>query len=151
MAQQAPARDRATEETTQRRRRMDGTLDQSMDMKLAVPPEIQAQYGQSHRLRWFNDVGARLYNATNRDDWDKAPGVDPRPVGVDDHGKPIMAHLLMKPLGFDAEDQSRKDVRRRELEMQALQGAPVDPEGRDRKDADMRFAVSGNRIGSFTP
>lgn len=150
MAQQPTARDRAAEETVTRRRRMDGTLDQSMDMKLAVPPKTQAEYGQSHRLRWFNDVGPRLYNATERDDWDKAPGVEPRPVGTDEHGKPIFAHLLMKPREFDAEDQARKDVHRRQLEQQALQGAPVDPEGRDQKDAHTRFAVSGNRIGSTT-
>lgn len=150
MAQGTQARDRAGEETTQRRRRMDGTLDQSMDMKLAVPPKIEAEYGQSHRLRWFNDVGPRIYNATERDDWDKVPGIEPRPVGTDEHGKPIMAHLLMKPREYDADDQARKDVRRREVESQALQGAPVDPEGRDVAGADMRFAVSGNRIGSAT-
>ncbi|NYD88754.1 hypothetical protein [Sphingomonas melonis] len=149
----APApRDRATEETTQRRRRMDGTLDQSLDMKLAVPPAIEAQHGQSHRLRWFNDVGPRIYNATERDDWDRVPDVDPRPVGTDEHGKPIMAHLLMKPLAFDAEDQARKDVRRREVEQQALSGAPTDPEGRDARDADKRFAVDGNRVShSYSP
>lgn len=143
--------DRATEEKTQRRRRMDGTLDQSMDMKLAVPPAIQAEFGETHRLRWFNDVGPRIYNATERDDWDKVPGVDPRPVGTDEHGKPISAILLMKPREFDAEDQARKEVQRRERETAALKGAPVDPEGRDQAEASNRFAVSGNRIGSFTP
>lgn len=151
MAQQPPRTDRAAEETTQRRRRMDGTLDQSMDMKLAVPPKITAEYGLSHRLRWFNDVGPRIYNATERDDWDKVPGVEPRPVGTDEHGKPILAHLLMKPREFDADDQARKEVQRRELETAALKGAPVDPQGRDQAEAEKRFAVSGNRIGSFTP
>lgn len=140
--------DRAIEEKTQRRRRMDGTLDQSMDMKLAVPPKIEAEYGTTHRLRWFNDVGPRLYNATERDDWDKVPGVEPRPVGTDEHGKPISAHLLMKPREFDAEDQARKDVQRREVEKAALQGAPTDPEGRDRKEAANLFATEGNRISS---
>lgn len=148
----AGARDRATEETTQRRRRMDGTLDQSMDMKLAIPPKIEAEFAGTHRLRWFNDVGPRLYNATERDDWDKVSGVDPRPVGTDEHGKPIMAHLLMKLRDFDNEDQQRKDVRRREVEQQALSGAPTDPEGRDAQDADKRFAVSGNRVShSYSP
>ena len=146
MATQPTARDRATEETTQRRRRMSGTLDQSMDMKLAVPPKITDEYGKSHRLRWFNDVGPRLYNATERDDWDKVSGVDPRPVGTDEHGKPISAILLMKPREFDAEDQARKEVSRRELEKQALQGAPIDPQGRDYAEAGNRFAVAGNRI-----
>jgi hypothetical protein len=151
MMAQAP-RDRATEETTQRRRRMDGTLDQSLDMKLAVPPKIQAEFGASHRLRWFNDVGPRIYNATERDDWDKVPGVDPRPVGTDEHGKPISAILLMKPRDFDVEDQARKEVQRRALEQQALQGAPVDPSGRDQAEAENRFAVSGNRIShSYSP
>lgn len=149
----APApRDRASEETTQRRRRMDGTLDQSMDMKLAIPPAIEAQHGQSHRLRWFNDVGPRIYNATERDDWDRVSGVDPRPVGTDEHGKPIMAHLLMKPKAFDVEDQARKDVRRREVEQQALSGAPTDPEGRDQQEVDKRFAVAGNRVShTYSP
>lgn len=151
MAQQPQRTDRAAEEQTQRRRRMDGTLDQSMDMKLAVPPKIQAEHGASHRLRWFNDVGPRIYNATERDDWDKVPNVEPRPVGTDEHGKPILAHLLMKPRPFDAEDQARKEVQRRELETAALKGAPVDLEGRDQAEADKRFAMSGNRIGSFTP
>jgi hypothetical protein len=151
MANQPP-RDRATEETTQRRRRMDGTLDQSMDMKLAVPPKITAQYGQSHRLRWFNDVGPRIYNATERDDWDKVPDVDPRPVGTDEHGKPITAVLLMKPREFDAEDQARKETQRRELERQALEGAPVDPQGRDQAEVGNRFATPGNRIShSYSP
>ncbi len=147
MMAQAP-RDRATEEKTQRRRRMDGTLDQSMDMKLAVPPQIEAEYGTSHRLRWFNDVGPRLYNATERDDWDKVSGVEPRPVGTDEHGKPIYAHLLMKPREFDAEDQARKDVMRREVENAALNGAPTDPQGRDRAEASKLFATDGNRISS---
>jgi hypothetical protein len=144
--------DRATEETTQRRRRMEGTLDQSMDMKLAIPPAITAAHGETHRLRWFNDVGPRLFNATERDDWDKVPGVDTRPVGTDEHGKPIIAHLLMKPRQFDAEDQARKDVQRRELERGALQGAPVDPGGSDQVEPDKRFAVEGNRIShSYSP
>lgn len=143
--------DRATEEKTQRRRRMDGTLDQSMDMKLAIPPAATDAHSKTHRMRWFNDVGPRLYNATERDDWDKVPGVDPRPVGTDEHGKPIMAHLLMKPHEFDAEDAARKEVRRREFENAAVRGAPVDPDGRDQAEADKRFAVSGNRIASFTP
>lgn len=149
----APApRDRATEETTQRRRRMDGTLDQSLDMKLAVPHKIEAEHGVSHRLRWFNDVGPRIYNATERDDWDRVPGVDPRPVGTDEHGKPISAILLMKLRQFDAEDQARKETQRRALEQQALQGAPVDPNGRDQAEAANRFAVSGNRIShSYSP
>lgn len=152
MAQQNQARDRAADETTRRRRRMDGTLDQSMDMKLAIPPAIEAAHGGSHRLRWFNDVGPRIYNATERDDWDKVPGVDPRPVGTDEHGKPILAYLLMKPKSFDEEDQARKDVRRREVEQQALSGAPVDPEGRDQREAGNRFAVAGNKVShSYTP
>lgn len=146
---QAP-RDRVTEEAAQRRRRMDGTLDQSMDMKLAVPPAIEAQHGQSHRLRWFNDVGPRIYNATERDDWDKVPGVEPRPVGTNEHGKPIQAFLLMKPRRFDEEDQGRKEGQRRELEQAALQGASTDPEGRDATDADKRFADAGNRLTAST-
>lgn len=142
--------DRAEGERVERRRRFDGTLDQSMDLKLAIPPEIEAEHGSSHRLRWFNDVGPRLFNATERDDWDKVPGVDPRPVGTNEHGKPIMAHLLMKPRPFDEDDQVRKDVQRRELEQAALNGAPTDREGRDATDPDKRFADAGNRIAAST-
>jgi hypothetical protein len=149
-ARRAEGAERANEERVERRRRFDGTLDQSMDMKLAIPVQIEAEHGQSHRLRWFNDIGPRLYNATERDDWDKVPGVDPRPVGTNEHGKPIMAHLLMKPRQFDHDDQARKDVQRRELEKAALQGASTDPEGRDATDADKRFADAGNRLTAST-
>jgi hypothetical protein len=142
--------DRATEEQTQRRRRRDGTLDQSMDLKLSIPPAIEATHGSTHRLRWFNDVGPRLFNATERDDWDKVPGVDPRPVGTNEHGKPIEAHLLMKPRIHDAEDQAEKEDRRRGLEKAALQGAPTDPDGRDATDPEKRFAVDGNRLTAST-
>jgi hypothetical protein len=40
-----------------------------------------------------------------QDDYNKVEGVDPVPVGTGIDGKPILAHLLAKPIEFMREDQ----------------------------------------------
>lgn len=137
--------DRAAQETVTRRRRDDGAGDAYLDLKLSVPDAIRAKY-PDRIFRWANDVGARLHNLTVRDDWDKVDGIDPRPVGSDKDGHPILAHLLSKPRAFQAEDEAKKEARRREIEKAQVNGFH-----RAREDdvaEEHRYVPKGNRIGA---
>ena len=111
------------EETTQRRRRRDDNSAFQAPLKLAIPDEIAAKLAEQGRSpRWVNDVGNRMHRLTKLDDYDKVPGVAPIPVGTGEDGKPIMAHLLSKPIEFIAEDRAKADKRRRTVEAGMMKG-----------------------------
>lgn len=106
---------RAQQEQAQRRRRGDSEL--SKEQRLPIPPEIKAQLDAKGLVpRWVNDQGNRMHRFTVQDDYDKVEGVEPVPVGTDEAGKPIMAHLLAKRADFIAEDQAKAEAKRREQE-----------------------------------
>lgn len=108
-------------EAQARRRRDDTNFHQSQ--KLAIPEEIQAKLEAEGRTpRWANDEGNRIHRLTVLDDYDKVEGVEPVPVGTDESGKPILAHLLSKPNEFIAEDRAKQDERRKDVERAMVKG-----------------------------
>jgi hypothetical protein len=103
---------RAAQETQRRRRRSDEGL--SAAKRLPIPPEIEAKLkAENLHPRWVNDEGNRMYQLTELDDYNKVEGVDPVPVGTGVDGKPILAHLLAKPIEFMREDQDRAEAKRK--------------------------------------
>lgn len=142
------------EETAQRRRRRDDTNFQQSN-KLAIPEEVAERLkAEGRQPRWVNDEGNRLHNLTVRDDYDKVDGVDPVPVGTREDGKPLLAHLLSKPIEFIREDQAKAEERRKTIEKGMVQGKqPVKTEEGEMlvpvqgaKGAET-YAVKGNTIG----
>lgn len=113
--------DRATEVSAERRRRQDGEM--GMRLNLVIPEEIRARLAAQGRTpRWVNDTGSRIADLTIRDDYDPVEGVDPVKVGTGDDGKPVYAKLFSKRNDFLAEDQSKADARRREVEAGMVKG-----------------------------
>jgi hypothetical protein len=101
---------RAAQETQRRRRRGDEAL--AATKRLPIPPEVQARLdAQGLSPRWVNDQNNRMHRFTVQDDYDPVEGVEPVPVGTDEAGKPILAHLLAKPKDFIREDQEKADAR----------------------------------------
>lgn len=144
MAEVRTREDRNTQERTERRRRVDTTIDGSGRLKLAVPPEVEAALkAQGRQARWINDEGNRIHNLTKLDDYDRVDGVDPVVVGTTKEGHPIKAFLHSKPIEFIREDQEKLDAKRRETEAALLRGKnPQDPITGD----DSFYADSANVI-----
>lgn len=136
--------ERKDEVAQQRRRRSDTTIDGGQRLKLAIPPEIEAELKKQGRTpRWVNDEGNRLHQLTQLDDYDKVSGVEPRVVGTTKDGKPILAHLCSKPTAFIEEDKAKMDEPRRETERALLRGKnPDDPSAGD----DSFYADAANKI-----
>ena len=137
--------DRITEETTQRRRRSDLTIDGSQRLKLVIPPEVQARLKAEGRTPyWANDVGNRIEQLTVRDDYDKVEGVEPVTTVLDRKtGETCRTHLLSKPTAFIEEDRAKAEKPRRETEEQLLRGKnPGDPIAHN----EAFYAVEGNSI-----
>lgn len=107
----------------QRRRRDDTNL--GSPLKMVIPEDVRARLKAEGRTpRWVNDERNRIYNLTVKDDYDKVEGVEPIPTGdVDPQtGEPVMAHLLSKRDDFIAEDEAKKEQRRKEVERAMVQG-----------------------------
>lgn len=105
-----------SEETAQRRRRR-GDAGLAKDLRLPIPPEVQAELDRRDLVpRWVNDEGGRMHRFTVQDDYDPVEGVEPVPIGTDKAGKPILAHLLAKPREFIEEDKANAAKRIRETE-----------------------------------
>jgi hypothetical protein len=145
--------ERTQEERQQRRRRHDGTLDATLSKRLAIPEEIEARLkAEGMTPRWVNDEGNRLYNLTERDDYERVDGVDPVPAGTTKEGKPIMAHLLAKRTDFITEDREVADKRRREMEAGMMKGrVPTEAGGESAPVQGQRgasvYADKANAIG----
>lgn len=120
---------RSQEVKAQRRRRDDANFQASQ--RMAIPEDVKAKAeAEGKTLRWVNDDGNRMHQLTVLDDYDKVEGVDPVPVGTDKSGKPIMAHLCAKPTEFIAEDQAKRDERRKGIERSMVKGhVPTGPGG----------------------
>lgn len=121
--------DRITEETAQRRRRDDTTLDGAQRLKLAIPEDVTKRLQDEGRVpRWVNDEGNRMHNLTKLDDYDRVDGVPARVVGTTKEGKPIKAYLCSKPKAFIEEDRAKADAPRVEFEKALVRGKnPNDP------------------------
>lgn len=106
--------DRAEEVATQRRRRDGEGL--TIRLKLHVPEHIRDKLAAEGRTpRWVNDRNNRIADLTTRDDYDIVEGVERVKVDSID-GQPVFAVLLAKRNDFIAEDRSKADQRRREVE-----------------------------------
>lgn len=112
---------RADTERAERRRRGGGTVEESA---LAIPDETKRELAEKGlETRWINDLGNRMYQKTQLDDWNKVEGIEPVPVGTDSRtGKPVMAHLCAKPKAFLEEDNARRMKQWDERERQSLAG-----------------------------
>ncbi len=137
--------ERKTEEATQRRRRADGTIDSNLSKKLFIPEQVEARLrAEGLSTRWVNDEGNRIFNLTERDDYDKVSDVAPVPVGTSKEGKPIMAHLLAKRTEFIADDRDTAEQRRRDAEQRAMAGPP---DGNPNPGPGQVYADKANVIG----
>lgn len=120
---EASRRQARDEELRLRRTQRDpGTLDRGARLKLAVPEHIRVENADQH-LHWMNDEGNRLNDMMTQDFYSKVEGVDPVPVGTAADGKPIMAHLMRKPLEYYREDQKAKTAEINAKEADILQKA----------------------------
>ncbi len=145
MTEQRQRTERKTEEATQRRRRVDGTIDGNLSKRLHIPENVEARLqAEGLSSRWVNDEGNRIFNLTERDDYDKVEGVAPVPVGTSKDGKPIMAHLLAKRTDFIAQDRDKAEQRRREAEKRAMAGPP---DGNPNPVQGQVYADKANSIG----
>lgn len=130
MTEQRQRTERKTEEAAQRRRRADGTIDGNLSKRLHIPENVEARLkADGLTPRWVNDEGNRIFNLTERDDYDAVAGVEPVPVGTSKDGKPIMAHLLAKRNDFILEDRAKAEQRRRETEQGMVGGRIPTPDG----------------------
>lgn len=137
MADDRTREDRTATVARERRRRDDTSAIKAS--RMPIPPEVEARLKAEGRTpRWVNDTGNRMHRMTVMDDYDKVEGVDPVPVGLDETGKPIMAHLLSKPDQFIAEDRAKADQRRREAEQGMMKGKV--PTGPGQESAPVRGA-----------
>jgi sarcosine oxidase gamma subunit len=117
-----PERQGRKAEVAQRRRRRDNTAF-GASLKLAIPEEVAKKMAEQGRsVRWVNDEGNRMHRLTKLDDWDKVSGVPPVPVGTNEGGKPILAHLCSKPTEFINEDRKAAEDRRRTVEAGMVKG-----------------------------
>lgn len=117
-----PQRQGRKAEVAKSRRRRDNTAF-GAPLKLGVPPEIAEKMAKEGRsVRWVNDQGNRMYRLTKLDDYDKVPGVDPVPVGTNEDGTPLLAHLLSKPTEFVEEDRKVAEKRRKTVEAGMVKG-----------------------------
>lgn len=106
---------RAQAEAQRRRRRGDEAL--AAAKRLPIPPEVKARLEAEGLVpRWVNDQGNRMHRFAVQDDYDPVEGVEPVPVGTDEAGRPILAHLLAKRRDFIEEDREKADKRRRDME-----------------------------------
>lgn len=137
---------RAAEETQERRRRNDGTLDRMSELTLAVPQAVR-EANPDKNFRWINDTGNRIHSKTVLDDWDVVEGVDPKTVGTDREGKPLKAFLCAKRKDFYAEDEAKKMAALREQERGMIQGERDGTTKQELPDA-VAYTPSGNTIGA---
>jgi hypothetical protein len=133
-----PGRPKREEVMATERRRRKGTATH----KLAIPEAIQKRHPDME-FRWVRDLGARMQQVTQSDDWDKVPNVDPIHGGTGEAGTGYKMHLLMKPKAFlEADRQEKLDVlKERERQATAL------PNAKNATEAGHEmYSVPGNKI-----
>lgn len=133
-----PGRPKRDEVMATERRRRKGAATH----KLAIPEAIQKKH-PGMEFRWGRDLGARMQQLTQSDDWDKVPDVEPIHGGTGDAGQGFKMHLLMKPREFmEADRQEKLDVLR-EREVQALSR----PDAKTATEAGLdSYTVPGSKI-----
>ena len=133
-----PGRPKREEVTATERRRRKGAATH----KLAIPEAIQKKHPEME-FRWGRDLGARMQQLTQSDDWDKVPGVDPIHGGTGEAGQGFKMHLLMKPREFMEADRQEKLAALKAMEVQALSR----PDAKTATEAGMdSYTVPGSKI-----
>lgn len=146
---------RKEEVTQERRRRSAGTLDRIQQMKLTVPDEVRTRHPDDE-FRWVNDVGNRITDLTQQDDWSKVEGQEKVYVGSDKTGQPIYAHLCRKPRAYLAEDRKAMVDQTVEQERGLLRGQVTAAPGAAPDQAPLSaadtYVPAGNEIKTaFSP
>lgn len=98
-----PGRPKRAEVTENERRRRKGAATH----KLAIPDAVKDAH-PNMEFRWGRDLGGRMQQLTQSDDWDKVPEVEPIHGGTGEAGTGYKLHLLMKPKAFLEEDRREK-------------------------------------------
>lgn len=125
---------RANEVAAERRRRGDETLGASK--RLPIPAQVQAwAKANGMTLRWANDDRNRIHQLTKQDDYDPVPqGVTPVPVGTDEQGNPVKAHLLAKRTDFIQEDRAKAESLRAATEKRLVEAPSEENQSSRRAD-----------------
>lgn len=110
-----PGRPKRDEVMATERRRRSGAATH----KLAIPEVIQKKH-PGMEFRWGRDLGARMQQLTQADDWDKVPDVEPIHGGTGEAGLGFKMHLLMKPREYMEADRREKLEALKAKEDQAL-------------------------------
>lgn len=144
MTEQRERTDRITEETAERRRRRDDTIDGSKRQKLAIPEHVAQRLKEEGRTpRWAVKDSARMLQLTEQDDYDPVEGVPTVPTRSLADGSRIEMMLLSKPTAFIEEDRAKAETPRKELEEALLRGKnPEDPIAGD----DSFYADQANQL-----
>ena len=137
-APRRPGRPKREEVTTAERRRRSGAVTN----KLSIPDSVLKAFPDME-FRWGRDLGGRMQQLTQNDDWDKVPDVDPIHGGTGEAGQGFEMHLLMKPKDFLAADRAEKLEMMAEREKQAL--SRPDAKTATEAGAEM-YSVPGNKI-----
>lgn len=118
--------DRKSEETAERRRRSDTTIDGGQRLKLAIPPRVQAELDAAGRVgRWVLADSDRMYELTERDDYDKVDGIEPVTTRRLNDGSPVKMILLSKPKAFIDADRAKLEDIRAGKEKAAVKGSEL--------------------------
>lgn len=133
-----PGRPKRDEVMATERRRRTGAATH----KLAIPDAIKKKHPDME-FRWGRDLGGRMQQLTQADDWDKVPGVEPIHGGTGEAGLGFKMHLLMKPREFMEADRQEKLEALKEREVQALSR----PDPKTATEAGMdSYTVPGSKI-----
>lgn len=146
MSEEAPMRELAPEERTERRRK-DGDGD-NMGLRLAIPDWVYEKYPRQHyKLRWLTDEPGRVA-MKHREDWDRVEGVSPVPGSYDRNGNPASQVLFVKRMEWVLEDRKHAETRRRDIEQQMERGR-ITGKGDDAGTSlaeDITYADESNRL-----
>jgi hypothetical protein len=120
--------DRIDEELAKRQERLENTIDGAKNLKLAIPAKVQKQLDDEGRIgRWVSDDPTRQHQVTEQNDYRRVDGVEPVSTRDLNTGEPIKLILMSKRKDFVADDQARREVKRREKEQAQLSAAEAMP------------------------
>lgn len=133
-----PGRPKREEVTATERRRRKGAATH----KLEIPDSVKKAYPDME-FRWGRDLGGRMSQLTQSDDWDRVPNVEPIHGGTGDAGNAFQMHMLMKPKAFmEADRKERLEA----LDMREKQAVNIPDAKTAIETGAEQYAVPGNKI-----
>jgi hypothetical protein len=117
--------DRIDEELEARRARLEDSIDGAKRLKLAIPRDIQKQLDEEGRVgRWVSADPNRMAELTDPlHGYRAVDGVKPISTRDVNTGEPMKLKLMSKRKDFIADDQARKETKRRAKEEAQLSAA----------------------------